>query len=157
MMVWKLFYDGGCNLCHTSKLKVEKWAAKAHQSLEVDILQSDEAINKGYPMDGMVLEVGDQVYYGADAWFILMKIAPWYLRGFALMRYTPFTRWLGRWGYGVVAKYRYKWFGTRACPIPKSKNGSGTVPTEKQPDLKVVDGDLPTAEADETPKTISKS
>jgi predicted DCC family thiol-disulfide oxidoreductase YuxK len=120
-MVWKLFYDGGCNLCHTSKLKAEKWAERAKQPMEVDILQSDEAIEKGYQGDVMVLEADGQVYYGADAWLKIMTIAPWYLRWLSWTRYTPPTRWLARIAYGLVARMRYKLFGTRACPIPGAR------------------------------------
>ena len=69
-------------------------------------------------MDSMVLEVGDQVLFGADAWFKLMDLSPWYLRWIMIAKYTPFTRWLVKKGYSIVAKYRYKIFGTRACPIP---------------------------------------
>src|SRR5579884_1253255 len=112
-MAWKLFYDGGCNLCHTSKLKAEKWAERAGQPMEVDILQSDEAIEKGYQGDVMVLEADGQVYYGADAWLKIMTIAPWYLRWVSVMRYTPPTRWLARVAYALVARIRYKLFGTR--------------------------------------------
>jgi predicted DCC family thiol-disulfide oxidoreductase YuxK len=117
-MAWKLFYDGGCNLCHTSKLRAEKWAAKAGRPLVVDILLSDEAINKGYPGDTMVLEADGKVYYGAEAWLMMMTFAPWYLRWIgALRNFKPFA-WLAKKAYKVVAHYRYKWFGTRACPIP---------------------------------------
>ncbi len=118
-MTWKLFYDGGCNLCHVSKLRVEKWAVKAHQPLDVDILLSDEAINKGYG-DAMVLEA-DKVYQGADAWLKLMTISPWYLRWIGWLASVPIFRPFLKWAYGVVAKYRYKWFGTRECQVPARK------------------------------------
>lgn len=117
-MAWKLFYDGGCNLCHTSKLRVEKWAEKAGRPLDVDILQSDEAVAKGYPMDAMVLEADGTVYYGADAWLKIMEVSPWYLRWIAWTRHVPPLAWVAKKIYGIVARYRYKWFGTRACAIP---------------------------------------
>jgi predicted DCC family thiol-disulfide oxidoreductase YuxK len=117
MATWKLFYDGGCNLCHVSKLRAEKWAERAHQPLEVDVLVSDEAIEKGYG-DAMVLEADGQVLTAADAWLKIMTVAPWYLRWLGWFNLTPPTRALARWVYGIVAKYRYKWFGTRACQVP---------------------------------------
>ncbi len=118
-MVWKLFYDGGCNLCHVSKLRAERWAERAGQPMEVDILQSHYAIEQGYG-DAMVLEA-DRVYQGAEAWMKIMTISPWYLRWLGwLGQFWPFHPIL-KWGYGVVAKYRYRWFGTRACPIPGAK------------------------------------
>lgn len=114
---WKLFYDGGCNLCHTSKLRVERWAEAAGQPLEVEILQSDEAITKGY-QDAMVLEADGKVYQGADAWLHIMRIAPWYVRWLSLLALTPPTRWLASQGYWIVARLRFRIWGRRTCPIP---------------------------------------
>jgi predicted DCC family thiol-disulfide oxidoreductase YuxK len=121
MSTWKLFYDGGCNLCHVSKLRAEKWAAKAGQPLSVDVLASDEAIQKGYG-EAMVLEADGRVLTAADAWMKLMSIAPWYLRWLSWFRLSKPTMAAARSIYGLVAKYRYKWFGTRACQVPSSAN-----------------------------------
>ena len=118
---WKLFYDGGCNLCHSSKLRVERWAEAAGQPLDVEILQSDEAIAKGY-QDAMVLETGSKTFEGADAWMRIMHIAPWYLRWLALADLTPPTRWLAKQGYWLVARVRYRIWGRRACPLPSARN-----------------------------------
>jgi predicted DCC family thiol-disulfide oxidoreductase YuxK len=115
-MTWKLYYDGGCNLCHVAKLRAEAWAERAGQPLVVDILQSPEAIEKGYA-DAMVLEA-DRVYTAADAWFKMMTIAPWYLRWVSWFRLTPPTYWVARLIYGLVARLRYRLFGRRACPLP---------------------------------------
>lgn len=122
MMTWKLFYDGGCNLCHVSKLRAEKWAAKAGQPLEVDVLVSDEAISKGYAGDVMVLEADGKVFFAADAWLKMMTLSPWYLRWLSWLCATPPTRAIARWAYGVVAKWRYRIFGTRTCPVPGAKH-----------------------------------
>jgi predicted DCC family thiol-disulfide oxidoreductase YuxK len=119
MADWKLFYDGGCNLCHASKLRAEAWANRAGQPLKVDILLSDEAIAKGYG-SAMVLEADGEVFTAADAWMRLMTIAPWYLRWLTVFRLTRPTMALARWAYGVVAKYRIKWFGSRACEVPSA-------------------------------------
>ncbi|MCW5941394.1 MAG: DUF393 domain-containing protein [Fimbriimonadaceae bacterium] len=121
-MAWTLYYDGGCNLCHASKLRAEAWAARAGQPLVVAVLQSPAAIAKGYlEADGatqMVLETEDEVLYAADAWLRLMEIAPWTLRWIAFVcRVAPLRR-LAKRLYFVVARYRYRWFGTRACPRP---------------------------------------
>jgi predicted DCC family thiol-disulfide oxidoreductase YuxK len=117
MTPWKLFYDGGCNLCHVSKLRAERWAERAGQPLDVDVLLSDEGIAKGYG-DAMVLEADGQVLTAADAWMKMMTIAPWYLRWISWFGLTKPTMAVARFVYGVVAKYRYKWFGTRACQVP---------------------------------------
>lgn len=119
-MRWKLFYDGGCNLCHVSKLRVEKWAERKRFPLDVEIVQSEEGVRKGYG-SAMVLETEDGALFGADAWLELMKLAPWHMNWLHYLGHFPGMRSLLKWGYGIVAKYRYKWFGTRACPIPTMK------------------------------------
>ena len=120
MDVWKLYYDGGCNLCHTSQLRVEKWAKATHQPLEVDVLQGDEAIAKGYGQL-MVVEAQGQVFQGATAWLFLMRIAPWYLRWVAAFDLTPPTRWLASQVYWLVARLRFRIWGHRVCPVPPAK------------------------------------
>jgi len=117
MATWKLFYDGGCNLCHVSKLRAESWAQRAHQPLAVDVLVSDEALAKGYG-DAMVLEADGKVLTAADAWMKLMTISPWYLRWVSWFAKTKATMAVAAAIYGIVAKYRIKWFGSRACQIP---------------------------------------
>jgi predicted DCC family thiol-disulfide oxidoreductase YuxK len=120
MTTWKLFYDGGCNLCHVSKLKAERWAEKAHQPLQADVLLSDEAIAKGYG-ELMVLEADGEVLTAADAWMKMMTIAPWYLRWISWFGKTKPTMAVARFVYNIVAKYRLKWFGTRVCQVPAQK------------------------------------
>ncbi len=110
---WKLYYDGGCNLCHTSQLRLERWASRAGQPLDVDILQSAEGMAKGYG-DAMVLEVDGRPLFAAEAWIHAMKVAPWPLRALRLL-----PRPLLRFGYGLVARIRYRVFGRRACPLPR--------------------------------------
>ena len=119
-MTWNLYYDGGCNLCHASKLRAEKWAERAGQPLHVEILQSEEAMNKGYDLENMVLEADGQVYKRADAWLRMMAIAPWYLRWVGWFRFTGVSRAIAKFIYELVARIRYKVWGRRACPLPKS-------------------------------------
>lgn len=116
-MVWKLYYDGECNLCHGSQLQVVKWANKSGQEIETEILQSQEALDKGYTGDAMVLEA-EKTYSAENAWLRLMRVAPWYLRWVGWMGQVPGIHQLLGLGYRVVAKYRKKWFGVRACPLP---------------------------------------
>ena len=124
MGAWKLYYDGGCNLCHVSQLRVERWARKARQPLEVDVLAGDEAVAKGYG-ESMVLEADGRVYTGAEAWMKVVTLSPWYLRPLAWMRLTYPTRRLATAAYNVVAKYRIKWFGSRACQISADSQRPG--------------------------------
>ena len=119
MATWKLYYDGGCNLCHVSSLKVEKWAKRANQPLEVDVLASDEAIAKGYG-DAMTLEADGKVFQADQAWIKLCSIGPSIVRAFPVLNRLRFGRAVLRWFYNIVAKYRLKWFGTRDCNLPPS-------------------------------------
>ena len=118
MAEWTLFYDGGCNLCHTSKLRMETWAERAKQPLRATPLQSDEGVEKGCALEEMVLEKEGQTYRGADAWLEMMAVAPWYLRWFYSLRKIGFMRALLIAGYRFVAKNRIKWFGSRECKLP---------------------------------------
>ncbi|MBL8066337.1 MAG: DUF393 domain-containing protein [Chthonomonadaceae bacterium] len=120
-MTWKLFYDGECNLCHGSQLQVVRWAARAKQPIETDVLQSANAREQGFDGDAMVL-VADQTYFGHNAWLCLMRVAPWYLRWIGYVGSLPGVNVLAKAGYGIVAKYRKKWFGQRACPLPEPKS-----------------------------------
>lgn len=112
MPKWTLFYDGGCNLCHLGRLRIEDWAPRAGIDLRVEVLQSAEAIGKGYG-DAMVLEVDGKPLFGAEAWIETLGISP---MPFRMARWIP--RPLLRLGYGLVARYRYRIFGRRSCPIP---------------------------------------
>lgn len=115
--MWTLYYDGGCNLCHASQIRAVRWAQRAGQALNAVPLQSVEAAAKGYTLDGMVLERDGSVYKASRAWIELLAIAPWYLRWIHWVGKVPGIRSILSWGYGIVAKYRLKWFGTRECSI----------------------------------------
>jgi predicted DCC family thiol-disulfide oxidoreductase YuxK len=78
---------------------------------------SDEAIAKGYG-EAMVLEADGQVLQAARAWMKIMEIAPWYLRWVSWFGKTAPTMAIAQFFYRIVARYRLKWFGTRACQIP---------------------------------------
>ncbi len=118
MTPWRLYYDGGCNLCHTSQLRAERWAKRYGQELVAMPLQSAEAQDKGYNTGAMVLEA-DRVYTAGDAWIKLLSIAPWPLRLLYILARIPGLRQLIHLGYAVVDRYRLKWFGTRTCELPR--------------------------------------
>lgn len=124
MSEWVLFYDGGCNLCHTSRLRVENWAERARQPLRATPIQSDEGMERGYPVTEMVLEIEGRVFRGADAWLELMRVAPWYLSWVHKVRGFPPLRALLKWGYRFVAKHRIRWFGSRECKLPATHKTS---------------------------------
>ncbi len=89
----------------------------------VDVLLSDSALAKGYG-EAMVLEADGKVFKAADAWMKVMTIAPWFLRWIAVFAKTKPTMAVASWMYGIVAKYRIRWFGSRQCQIPKVNHGS---------------------------------
>ncbi len=116
MGAWKLYYDGTCNFCHASQLRVVRWAGRSGQPLDVELLQSPDAVAKGYGKD-MVLEADGRVYHGGDAWLKALDIGPWYLRWLQVMSLTPPTRWLVWRIYRIVARVRHRLMGRRACPF----------------------------------------
>lgn len=119
MQSWKLFYDGGCNLCEHSQSRFSRWARSAGFPLETEYLQGPEAVAKGYDGSEMVLEAEGAVLRGPDAALRLLKIAPVPLRWFAWIASFPLTRAFARGCYRLIARFRYTLFGKRACPLPK--------------------------------------
>jgi predicted DCC family thiol-disulfide oxidoreductase YuxK len=119
---WRLFYDGSCNLCHTSMKRLKEWARERNQPLEVHTLQSHYATDKGYGSQ-MVLEADGKVYKAGDAWLRVMKIAPWYLRWVSAMRHTSVTKWLALTFYNFIANTRHLWFGRRDLGVPCPSGG----------------------------------
>jgi predicted DCC family thiol-disulfide oxidoreductase YuxK len=110
--LWKLYFDGTCNLCLKSSKTVQRWAKAAGQPLEVHTLQSPKAQAKGYS-EQMVLEA-ERTYFAAEAWLRAMSLAPWYLRWVSWLRFTPITKWVAATGYNFVARNRHLWMGRRA-------------------------------------------
>lgn len=89
----------------------------------MEILQSPEAVAKGYTDGGMVLEA-EEVLVGADAWMRIMAVAPFPLSlVYPLSKFAPFRLMMAV-GYNLVAKFRYRLFGRRACPLPAPQETS---------------------------------
>ncbi len=103
-------------MCHSSRLRAERWAVRAGQPFDADVLAGADGRAKGYAEE-MVLEADGRVYKAAEAWLKVLSLAPWYLRWLRILGKTRLTMALARIGYGVVAKYRRRWFGTRACRL----------------------------------------
>jgi len=116
--VWRLYYDGECNLCHSSQLRVVRWARASGQELETDILQSAEAQAKGYG-DAMALEADGEVLFAEQAWLRLARLAPGFVGWVAPLLASRGLRPLVRLGYRLVERNRLRWFGRRTCEIPK--------------------------------------
>ena len=126
-----LYYDGGCNLCEASRTRAERWAERRGVPLRTQVLQSAEAMEKGYG-DLMVLETPQRTYFAADAWLeLIRRVGPAALRPVALFARTRPTLALARAVYNLVARYRTRIFGSRACAIPprtRRDPGTGTSP-----------------------------
>jgi predicted DCC family thiol-disulfide oxidoreductase YuxK len=117
-----LFYDGSCNLCHASQKQVRSWAEAVGQPLRIEILQGEEAKQKGY-QSHLVLEADGKVYMAAEAWLRVMAIAPWYWRWISWARFNPVTKWLAVTFYNFVANNRHKFLGRRIPGIPLPAGG----------------------------------
>ena len=122
-----LLYDGVCALCHG----VVKFLMKRDRMdrLRYAPLQSElgrEVLARfgirTFP-DGVMLLTGaltpaERLYERSDAFSEALQLlgGPWRLAGKALA-FVP--RWLREWGYGVVARFRYRVFGRYdTCPVP---------------------------------------
>ena len=117
---WHLYYDGGCNLCHASKLKVEHWAERRGIPFVAVPIQTMPDPPTADP-NAMILDVEGLRYEGSDAWLKLMEIAPPGLRWLRFFGRTAPTRALARLGYAVVARPRHRLFGRRTCELPRPR------------------------------------
>jgi predicted DCC family thiol-disulfide oxidoreductase YuxK len=120
---WTLFYDGTCNFCHSSQQRVAGWARASGQPLQVETLQGDAALSRGYS-DQMILEAEGRVYRAGEAWLKAMEIAPWYLRWVSWARLTRPTKALALAVYNFIARNRYRIMGRRN-PAPSCSVGGG--------------------------------
>jgi predicted DCC family thiol-disulfide oxidoreductase YuxK len=122
-----LLYDGVCALCH-GMVKFLMKRDRGHR-FRYAPLQSElgrEMLGRlgieGFP-DGVVLvtdvfRAGERVYQRSDAVAASLRLldGPWQKVGRVLLL-VP--RWLREWGYGVVARVRYRVFGRYdTCPVP---------------------------------------
>jgi predicted DCC family thiol-disulfide oxidoreductase YuxK len=122
-----LLYDGVCALCHG----VVKFLMKRDRMdrLRYAPLQSElgrEVLARfgirTFPDGVMLLTEAltptERLYERSDGFSEALQLlgGPWGLAGKALA-FVP--RWLREWGYGVVARFRYRVFGRYdACPVP---------------------------------------
>jgi predicted DCC family thiol-disulfide oxidoreductase YuxK len=116
-----LIYDGECQLCVSTKQKLER-AGVGQTGSDIRFLpyQSDEAkqvlgenYRSGRPDMAFLVRPSGEVCQGLDAFLPLLPRLPggqsllWCLR-------IPFLRRLAVWGYRLVARYRYHLFGEAA-------------------------------------------
>jgi predicted DCC family thiol-disulfide oxidoreductase YuxK len=128
-----LLYDGVCALCNgVVKFLIDR---DRLDRIRYAPLQSDlgrEALARfgirEFP-DGVMLLTGvltpaEQLYERSDGFAVALQLlgGPWPMVGKAL---AMVPRWLREWGYGIVARFRYRVFGRYdACPIPPPEQRS---------------------------------
>jgi predicted DCC family thiol-disulfide oxidoreductase YuxK len=128
-----LLYDGVCALCNgvvkflMKHDRLDKFRFAPLQSgLGREVLARFDI--RSFP-DGVVLITGvltpaERIYRRSDAvQQSLQELgAPWKQLGKAL---NVLPRFLREWGYGVIARYRYRLFGRyNACPVPSPEQRS---------------------------------
>lgn len=117
-----LVYDGECRLCVSTKLKFEELAIGRAFEVKFLTYQSDAAkrmlgakYRPGRPNAAFLIRPSGQVVQGLDAFLPLIPILP---GGRLLLWWLGFlpSKRLAEWGYRMVARHRYRWFG-KADPL----------------------------------------
>jgi Uncharacterized protein conserved in bacteria len=114
-----LIYDGQCRLCVTAKEGLGQ--AGNREGVRFVPYQSDEAVRRlgpeyraGRPDVAFLIEADGTIKKGLDAFLPLLPG----LRGGHLLQglmRIPFLRPLAYLIYRVIARYRYRWFGSVDC------------------------------------------
>jgi len=118
-----LLYDGECRLCVFTKAKLDQLrVGQAGTDVRFLTYQSDEArmalgraYRPGRPMTALLIRPSGEVLRGLDAFLPLIpnlpggKLLLWWLRFRSAKR-------LAEWGYRMVARHRYQWFGAAKSP-----------------------------------------
>lgn len=113
-----LLYDGECRLCIFVKTKLEQLrVGQAGTDIRFLTYQSDEAQialgrkhRPGCPAVAFLIRPSGEVLQGLDAFLPLVSTLPggklllWWLR-------FPSAKRLAEWGYRMIARHRYRWFG----------------------------------------------
>ena len=117
-----VLFDGVCNLCNWSVQFIIKH--DPHSRFLFASLQSISGLQllkrhgiDAQVIDSMVLILGSRWYTRSDAALaIVRRLAwPWPL----LYALIIIPRWLRDWGYEVIARNRYRWFGRLdTCMVP---------------------------------------
>lgn len=113
-----LVYDGECRLCVSTKQKLEAvGVGQAESDVRFLAYQSEAAkrmlgpnYRPGRPNVAFLIRPSGEVVQGFEAFLPLVPIFPggelllWWLR-------FPSAKRLAEWGYRMVARHRYRWFG----------------------------------------------
>lgn len=113
-----LVYDGECRLCVSTKQKLEELGiGQAESDVRFLAYQNETAkrmlgsnYRPGRPNVAFLIRPSGEVAQGLEAFLPLIPILPggklllWWLR-------FPSAKRLAEWGYRMVARHRYRWFG----------------------------------------------
>ncbi len=113
-----LVYDGECRLCVSTKQKLEELGiGQAEFDVRFLTYQSEAAkkllgsnYRSGRPNVAFLIQPSGELVQGLEAFLPLVsnlrggKLLLWWLR-------FPSAKRLAEWGYRVVARHRYRWFG----------------------------------------------
>ena len=132
-----LIYDGRCRLCVTAKQGLEQLGAR-HNEIPVRMItyQGQEArdilghrYQAGRPDVAFLVAANGEIAEGLDAFIPLLpglKGGRFFARCFSL----PGTKFLGKFVYRLVARYRYRLFGEvplEGCPsLSETSSGRHT-------------------------------
>jgi len=114
-----LIYDGQCRLCVTAKEGLERLGPAPQQSgIRFVPYQSEEAASRlgaeykpGRPDVAFLVEPDGTISRGLDAFLPLVPGLPGGRVLHAILR-VPLIRPLAYFAYRLVARYRYRWFGS---------------------------------------------
>ena len=117
-LVCLLVYDGECRLCVSTKQKLEELGIGQTESDVRFLAYQSEAAKRmlgsnyrpGRPNVAFLIRPSGEVFKGLEAFLPLVpnlpggKLLLWWLR-------FPSAKRLAEWGYRMVARHRYRWFG----------------------------------------------
>jgi predicted DCC family thiol-disulfide oxidoreductase YuxK len=126
-----IFFDGVCGLCNRwvdFVLARDRQGVFRFAPLQGETARDWLRIEPGQPLNSVVLVDHHGVYRKSDAiWRMLIRLGGiWIVPGW-LLRLTP--RPLRQWGYDLVARRRYRWFGKKeACRLPRPQERARFLP-----------------------------
>lgn len=119
-----VLFDGICNFCELSVqfiIKHDKSNSLKFASLQSNIGQSLlKQYNMSTAIEGVVFIEDNKAYFKSKAAFRIARYFGGFWRGLLIFSILP--TFITDFGYDIIAKSRYKWFGKKeACMLPSSE------------------------------------
>ena len=123
-----VLFDGHCNLCHSAVDFIIRRDSKEVFYFSPLTSQWSQTFLESQPqisnLDSLFLYQNGEVYDQSTAALMILKELPYLWSGFYYL-FIIVPRSLRDWGYRMIARNRYKWFGRRqACRVPTEKEKS---------------------------------